>query len=330
MERMHDAPQISPENKDSDRDIFAALPKVTLHEHLPMEATTPAELADAVRAHVSALAADGVVYAELRLSPEAYPFAADAAVDAAVAALDTATADAPAGIDARLVLTGMRQSAFDAVADLAIARRSRRVVGFELAGDPTAALPEAGELGALTTRLRAGFVPFELHCSGGFDDVVAGVAAGVTRLSCATDIVDDFSADLDGITPGDVSAWVRDRGIAVTYTPSLEVTMGQIDELADHPLPLLQQLGFTCTIAAGKPEAGTLTDQFVALNETFGYGLEEFFDLTVKAIENSFASEEDRQRLLETVILPAYEELADPEFAEDALEDLSDAAAEDA
>ena len=61
-----------------------------------------------------------------------------------------------------------------------------------------------------------------------------------------------------------------------------------------------------------------LSDVFVALSETFGYGLEEFFDLTIKAIENSFASEEDRQRLIEEEILPAYEKLADPEFAEDA------------
>ena len=62
------------------------------------------------------------------------------------------------------------------------------------------------------------------------------------------------------------------------------------------------------------------SDVFLALSETFGYGLEEFFDLTIKAIENSFASEEDRQRLIEQKILPAYEELADPEFAEDASE----------
>ena len=81
-------------------------------------------------------------------------------------------------------------------------------------------------------------------------------------------------------------------------------------------MPLLQQLGFTCTVAGDK-----LSDVFLALSETFGYGLEEFFDLTIKAVENSFASEEDRQRLIEQEILPAYEKLADPEFAEDAESD---------
>ena len=75
-----------------------------------------------------------------------------------------------------------------------------------------------------------------------------------------------------------------------------------------------------------------MTKQFLALSETFGYGLEEFFDLTVKAVENSFADQELRQHLLETVILPAYEELSDPELAgpdtEESLADAADAAEE--
>ena len=142
-------------------------------------------------------------------------------------------------------------------------------------------------------------------------------AGGATRLVHATDLVDDFGADLDGIRPGKASSWVRDRRIPLVFAPLAEL----LDELSDHPLPLLQQLGFTCVVAGE-----VLSDVFVALSETFGYGLEEFFDLTIKAIENSFASEEDRQRLIEEQILPAYEELADPEFAEDAdAEDLDGA-----
>ena len=102
--------------------------------------------------------------------------------------------------------------------------------------------------------------------------------------------------------------------------------MGSEMCIRDSPLPLLQQLGFTCTISSGET---TLTKQFLALSETFGYGLEEFFDLTVKAVENSFADQELRQHLLETVILPAYEELSDPELAgPDTEESLADAAEE--
>ncbi|WP_293775771.1 adenosine deaminase [uncultured Corynebacterium sp.] len=275
---MHDAPLISPENKDSGAEIFAGLPKVTLFAPLPTDASTPDELRAATHAVVQALADDHVVYAELRLRPSAFPFDAADALAAAQEGLDVP------GIDARLIVEG------DA---------SEAAVGVALT-----------ELSA-AEKLRADFIPWErdVDC---YEDAVAAVQAGATRLVHATDLVDDFSADLDGVRPGKASAWVRDRRIALTFAPLEELPA---EELADHPLPLLQQLGFTCTVAGEK-----LSDVFLALSETFGYGLEEFFDLTIKAIENSFASEEDRQRLIEQKILPAYEELADPEFAEDASE----------
>lgn len=275
---MHDAPLISPENKDSGAEIFAGLPKVTLFAPLPTDASTPDELRAATHAVVQALADDHVVYAELRLRPSAFPFDAADALAAAQEGLDVP------GIDARLIVEG------DA---------SEAAVGVALT-----------ELSA-AEKLRADFIPWERDVDS-YEDAVAAVQAGATRLVHATDLVDDFSADLDGVRPGKASAWVRDRRIALTFAPLEELPA---EELADHPLPLLQQLGFTCTVAGEK-----LSDVFLALSETFGYGLEEFFDLTIKAIENSFASEEDRQRLIEQEILPAYEELADPEFAEDASE----------
>ena len=275
---MHDAPLISPENKDSGAEIFVGLPKVTLFAPLPTDASTPEELRAATHAVVQALADDHVVYAELRLRPSVFPFDAAEALAAVQEGLDVP------GIDARLIVED------DA---------SEAAVGVALT-----------ELSA-AEKLRADFIPWERDVDS-YEDAVAAVQAGATRLVHATDLVDDFSADLDGVRPGKASAWVRARRIALTFAPLEELPA---EELADHPLPLLQQLGFTCTVAGEK-----LSDVFLALSETFGYGLEEFFDLTIKAIENSFASEEDRQRLIEQKILPAYEELADPEFAEDASE----------
>ncbi|MEO5304604.1 adenosine deaminase [Corynebacterium sp. c25Ua_47] len=280
---MHDAPLISPENKDSGAEIFVGLPKVTLFAPLPTDASTPEELRAATHAVVQALADDHVVYAELRLRPSVFPFDAAEALAAVQEGLDVP------GIDARLIVEGDANS-WD--------------VGEGVAGAALTKLSAA-------EKLRADFIPWERDVAS-YEDAVAAVQAGATRLVHATDLVDDFSADLDGVRPGKASAWVRDRHIALTFAPLEEMP---IEELADHPLPLLQQLGFTCSVAGEK-----LSDVFLALSETFGYGLEEFFDLTIKAIENSFASEEDRQRLIEQEILPAYEELADPEFAEDASE----------
>ncbi|WP_311517742.1 adenosine deaminase [uncultured Corynebacterium sp.] len=283
---MHDAPLISPENKDSAPELIARLPKVELDavfapESLPAD---NAALTAAMREYVQELAAANVVYAEIRFDPQAFAFGAEAALEAATAGLDVS------GIDARLLLTNAPQSAS--------ARLGSQVVGFVLEGesDPQVAAD-----------LRANFVPFVVDVRGlEFEAVAAAVQSGATRLAHATQLPDDFSADLEGIQPGTVSSWVRDRHLAATFEPL------SFEEFSDHPLPLLQQLGFTCAVTAG---SGNLNEVFLALTEYFGYGLEEFFDLSVKALENSFSTEEERQHLLETVILPTYEELSDPELA---------------
>ena len=211
------------------------------------------------------------------------------------------------GIDARLVLVVAAEDTADTAADIvrvAIARATadrRDVVGVrvaerDVAGGDFAAVQE------VIDKARAAFVPVTLDAgrTGSTDSIEAAVRAGADRIGLAENMIDDFTADIDGIQPGVVSAWVRDRHIALETAP-----LDAEGEIADHPLPLLQQLGFTCTVGLGGD--GDLTEVFAALHDALGYGLEEFFDLTIKAVENSFHTEPERQHLIETVILPAYE-----------------------
>ena len=296
MGRMHDAPLISPENKDSAADVVAQLPKVSLFETITSPAASPEELTAALRARYEALAADGVVYAEVHLDPAELGLDAAAVVEAAVAA-------GIAGLDSRIVLAGSAPE--EAVPDDA------PVAGYSLPQNQASAAAD----------FRAAYLPTQILVGEDFAEVERAAQAGVNRLIHPVNMIDDFSANIEGIVPGKASGFIRDRQIPLVFTP-----LEESEDLNDHPLPLLQQLGFTCAISSGET---TLTNQFLALSETFGYGLEEFFDLTVKAVENSFADQELRQHLLETVILPAYEELADPELAgPDTEESLADAAEE--
>ncbi|MCZ9307183.1 adenosine deaminase [Corynebacterium sp. c8Ua_181] len=296
MGRMHDAPLISPENKDSAADVVAKLPKVSLFETISSTATAPEDLTATIRKRYEALAADGVVYAELHLDPAKFD------VDAATLADAAAAARIPS-LDARIVLAGT-------AAETAVSADAP-VVGYSL--------PQ-GQVGAAAD-FRADFLPTQILVGEDFAEVERAAQAGVNRLIHPINMIDDFTANIDGILPGKASGFIRDRHIPLVFTP-----LEESEDLNDHPLPLLQQLGFTCAISSGET---TLTNQFLALSEAFGYGLEEFFDLTVKAVENSFADQESRQHLLETVILPAYEELSDPELAgPDTEESLADAAEE--
>jgi len=299
MACMYDAPLISPENKDSSDEIFASLPKVVLSA----DVTAEHSVSEAVKKVLDTLQSNNVIYAELRLNPADF---AESLSDASLAdALQQATTAIHGhAVDARIILTAHSDAAHVAeIADAAIDHDE--VAGFALVGDNIDA--HAGVL----KKLQDNFVPFVID--GGFDDIEAGVKAGATRVAVGVDIIDDFSATVEGIEPGQLTSWIRDRHIAVETNPDEDIAQDDVDSLADHPLPLLQQLGFTCAVGTT-----ALTQQFVSLNESLGYGLEEFFELTVAAMQNSFSTQEHRQHLIETVILPAYEELSDAEFAEDA------------
>lgn len=63
MVRMHDAPLISPENKDSAESVVEQLPKVSLWEPVRSQASTAEELNADIREQCAQLADDHVVYA---------------------------------------------------------------------------------------------------------------------------------------------------------------------------------------------------------------------------------------------------------------------------
>ncbi|MDO5512973.1 adenosine deaminase family protein [Corynebacterium sp.] len=286
---------------------ISQLPKVLLHDHLAgPPAQTPAELSAQVTDHLQRLAEDRVAYVELRISPHLHTdggLTLQEVIDCAVAGLDNPL------IDARLIPTAHPGQDVMAVAELVVANHGRTVVGFDLAGDMTR-LDEYADAFRL---LRENYVPFTIHAGlhGGLDEIGAAVQAGAVRLGHAVALIDDFHIDTDGfegVLPGRISGWVRDRHLVIECAPSLEVSLGVVDEFSEHPLTLLQQLGFTCTVNTAQLEvAGSVSAEYERLEQIFGYGLEEFFDLTVNAVRGAFLTEVERQDLLERVILPAYE-----------------------
>lgn len=310
---MHDAPQISPEHKHVDRETVAQLPKVLLHDHLDLGgAATAADVTAAAARAAEELAADNVVYAELRVRPAAGDLSAAEVLDAVAAGFDEQIV-----VDARIIVTAHRD--VDPVAQWAqvcVDALGGRVVGFDLAGPEEK--PIAPHADALRL-LRENYVPVTVHAGAteGMDRIQEAVDSGAVRLGHGARIFDDFEVSLEGIGTGKVSTWVRDRGMVLELCPTQEVRSGVVEELADHPLTLLQQMGFTCTVNVGDRTVTSLTDELMRMVDAFDYGFDELFDVTVKAVNGAFCGKERREEILATRILPAYEELAG-DFNEDA------------
>lgn len=307
---MHETPHISPDHKAVTRETLAALPKVVLDHRV-----SPA----AVSTQVEKLAAEQVRYVELLVDLAA---GGQAALDSVLADLDIA------GIDARVILTAAHGAEVAATVELVLGNYGEKVIGFNLAGIDDDHL--AGDHGADLQRLRENFIPFsvELGEAAEVPAISDAVLQGAARLGNGLRIFEDFAVDVEGIHPQRMSAWVRDRHLLLTLAPTEIVDEGTT--LADHPLPLLQDLGFRCAV---HPGTGSMTDEWWALTETFDYGLDEFFELTTAAIDHSFAAQERRDTLLVREILPGYEDLVDPEsqdgFSTDTAADAAAAESED-
>ncbi|MDU0478813.1 hypothetical protein QVA66_06130 [Staphylococcus chromogenes] len=303
---MHEDLQVSPSFKSQTSQLVRELPKIQLFEYLGghLRPETAAELGDIrdaaawtriAKEAVEDLAADGVIYAELR-------FVLDRpdhdVLHAVLAGLQQGEQNSQCVARLLLGLSGEHASQ---VAELVV----------DHAGVVGCSIEDESAMSAVDF-LRANFVPFTVRC--GAVDIATAVRAGADRLTQAIEIYEDFHVDVEGIHPGELSAHVRDREIPMEMSLSSVAGAELVDEVGDHPLPLLQQLGFTCILGTEHRTAQrTLSSEMTLLVEGFDYGLEELFELTLNAVERCFLPKAQRQELLHNQIVPAYQKFADLE-----------------
>ncbi|EEP73250.1 LOW QUALITY PROTEIN: adenosine deaminase, partial [Micromonospora sp. ATCC 39149] len=187
------------------------------------------------------LAADGVVYAEVRFAPEQHlerDLTLDEVVEAVVAGFaEGAALAADAGHPIRVgtLLTAMRHAArSQEIAELAVRHRDAGVVGFDIAG-AEAGFPPTRHLDAFEYLQRENF-HFTIHAGEAFGLPSIWQAiqwCGADRLGHGVRIVDD-------ITPGDppvlgrLAAYVRDKRIPLELCPSSNVQTGAAASIAEH------------------------------------------------------------------------------------------------
>nr|QLJ99273.1 adenosine deaminase [Micromonospora carbonacea] len=264
------------------------------------------------------LAADGVVYAEVRFAPEQHlerDLTLDEVVEAVVAGFaEGAALAADAGHPIRVgtLLTAMRHAArSQEIAELAVRHRDAGVVGFDIAG-AEAGFPPTRHLDAFEYLQRENF-HFTIHAGEAFGLPSIWQAiqwCGADRLGHGVRIVDD-------ITPGDppvlgrLAAYVRDKRIPLELCPSSNVQTGAAASIAEHPIGLLRDLRFRVTVNTdNRLMSGTsMSREMALLAEAFGYGWKELQWFTINAMKSAFIPFDERLAIIDEVIKPAYGKL---------------------
>ncbi|MEV5002793.1 adenosine deaminase [Nocardioides sp. LML1-1-1.1] len=277
---------------------------------------TPSALTRVARECAEDLAADGVVYAEIRYAPELH---VERGLDLAdvVAAVQQGFEEGMAASGGRIVvrhlLTAMRQAARAMeIAELAMEWRDRGVVGFDIAG-PEAGFPPTRFLDAFEYLQRENS-HFTIHAGEGFGLPSIWEAVqfcGADRLGHGVRIVDDIEVDESGTAHlGRLASYVRDKRIPLEMCPSSNVQTGAADSIEEHPIKLLASLRFRVTVNTdNRLMSGTsLSKEFSLLHEHVGYGWAEMEWLTVNAMKSAFLPYDERYRLITETIKPWYAE----------------------
>lgn len=263
------------------------------------------------------LAADGVVYAEVRFAPELHVeagLALETVVEAVLEGFRVGTARARTqGRRIRIgcLLTAMRHAARSSeIAELAVRYRDVGVVGFDIAG-AEAGFPPTRHLDAFEY-LRQRNAHFTIHAGEAFGLPSIWEAlqwCGADRLGHGVRIVDDITVGDDGEAElGLLAAYVRDKRIPLEMCPTSNVHTGAAPSLAEHPIGLLTRLRFRVTVntdnrlMSGVTQSGELT----ALAETFSYGWADLRWFAVNAMKSAFLGFDERLALINDVIKPGY------------------------
>jgi len=272
------------------------------------------------REFVEDLAADGVIYGEVRWAPEQHlsrGLSLEEVVEAVQDGIEEGEdAAEQAGHDIRVgqLITAMRHTDRSLeIARLAVDWRERGVVGFDIAG-PEEGFPPSRHRAAFDY-LAGEFFPVTVHAgeAAGVDSIRSALLDGrALRLGHGVRIAEDLdvvsrAGDEVLVQFGDLARWVRDREIPLELSPSSNLQTGAIstwgDELGDHPFDLHYQLGFSVTVNVdNRPMSRTsLTRELALLAETFEYDLDDLEVFQLNAAAGAFLPVEEREELIELI-----------------------------
>lgn len=267
---------------------------------------------------VADLAADGVVYAEIRFAPELHQ-QRDLPLDAVVAAVtagfrrgetDAAAAGRPVVVNAILCAMRTEPRALE-IARLVDRLRASddKVVGFDLAGAETGWPPSLHADALAFARSR--HLNLTIHASEPPDlELISdALAHGAHRIGHGVRLLADITAAPDGSAVyGPLARFVRDRQVHLEMAPTCHVQIGAVPSIAAHPVADWLRAGFSVGINTDNRLMSDVSpsSELLAVATTHELSWDEARLLAVCALRSSFAPYDVRERILTDVVDPGY------------------------
>jgi adenosine deaminase len=246
------------------------------------------------------LAADGVIYAEIRFAPLLHT-GEGLTPERVIEVVDRATARMirDTGIESRLILCTLRHltdAQSMATARLVDKFRGGRVVGLDLAADE-AGFPLDAHVEAYQFAREAGL----------YRTAHAGEARGPesVRETLLRLHPHRIGHGTRSIEDPELVEYLRRERILIELCPSANVQIiPSIDSWEHHPIDRLFRAGLQLNVNTDSRmlTPTTLTAEYEGLQRVFGWGKEEFLTTNLMAVEAAFVEDEVKERLRKNLL----------------------------
>lgn len=268
---------------------------------------TAESLRRVAREAVLDLAADGVVYAELRFAPLSH-LRGGLSPDDVLKAVTTGLAEGEelSGCVARTIVCALRENDPEesvAAAKLAVAWQGRGIVGFDLAGNEFdygagihAAAHDIARRGGLGITVHAGEMAGPESIAEAID------AARPTRIGHGLHLIDDCEVAGGRIVAlGETARRVRRAGLLLEVCVTSNSCLGT--RVEEHPVRMYRDAGFRLSV---NPDDRAITTTTVAREyelwrEIHGFTDQEFAEINADAVSAAFCDDEIKARLSSVV-----------------------------
>lgn len=301
------------------KDLLAYL---ATFEHTLAVMQTAESITRVAREAVEDLAADGVVYAEIRCAPELHQREGlqlndvVQAVTQGFAQGERIARDRGQYISAHLICCAMRTERRAAeIAQMVASSADPRVVAFDLAGAETG-FPPSLHAEALQIA-REAHLNITIHASEppDLELISEALVYGAHRIGHGVRLwkdVDFTSPEDPGQRTvqhlGPLAQHILDRQIHLEMAPTCNVQIGAVPDLAHHPIGPFLRAGFNVGINTDNRLMSHVmpSSELLAVATTFDLNWTEIRQLTVNAIRSGFAPYETRMRIISEQVDPFF------------------------
>ncbi|MCZ6596923.1 MAG: adenosine deaminase [Planctomycetota bacterium] len=266
---------------------------------------------------VEDVAADNVVYAEVRFAPHFHTsesLGLDAAMLAVLDGLRRGARDF--GVETGLIVCAMRNEPAELsmqLVELALAYREQGCVGFDLAGEE-AGHPAKEHIRAFQLAKRMNF-QITIHAGESFGPESIWQAlqyCGAHRIGHGTRLVEDLVV-YEGkvIKVGLLAQYVLDQRVPLELCLSSNVDTGATPSIDEHPFPLFHELGFRVTLNTDNRlmSRTSMSREYGIAVERFGCTLDDLEVISINGMKSAFTHYEHRCRLIYERIKKGFADL---------------------